>query len=55
MTRDGFNKDNLRRLFSLWKGVNEDFKNLIYAITNFDPEKRITAREALVHKWFESV
>ncbi|KAF2176604.1 kinase-like protein [Zopfia rhizophila CBS 207.26] len=55
VTRDGFNKDNPRRPFSLWKGVDEDFKNLICAMTNFDPGKRITAREALAHKWFEGV
>ena len=55
VTRDGFNKDNPRRPFSLWKGVDEDFKNLICAMTNFDPEKRITAREALAHTWFEGV
>ncbi|KAF2732067.1 kinase-like protein [Polyplosphaeria fusca] len=53
VTRDGFNKDNPRRPFSLWEGVDEDFKNLICAMTNFDPGKRITAREALAHKWFE--
>lgn len=53
VTRDGFNKDNPRRSFSLWKGVDEYFKDLICAMTNFDPEKRITAREALAHDWFE--
>lgn len=53
--RDGFNKENPRKPFTLWKGVDEDFKSLIFAMTNFDPEKRITAREALKHKWFEGV
>jgi hypothetical protein len=24
-------------------------------MTNFDPSKRITARQALEHKWFEDV
>ncbi|KAH7391070.1 kinase-like domain-containing protein [Phaeosphaeria sp. MPI-PUGE-AT-0046c] len=55
VTRDGFNKDNPRRPFSLWKGVDEDFKTLICAMTNFDPEKRIAAREALAHSWFEDI
>ncbi|EOA90176.1 uncharacterized protein SETTUDRAFT_158793 [Exserohilum turcica Et28A] len=55
VTRNGFNKDKPRRPFSLWDGVDEDFKSLICAMTNFDPEKRITAREALAHKWFEGV
>lgn len=53
--RDGFNEQNPRRPFSLWKGADEDFKSLIRAMTNFDPAKRITAREALAHKWFEDV
>ncbi|OAT04987.1 serine/threonine protein kinase, variant 3 [Blastomyces gilchristii SLH14081] len=53
--RDGFNKDNPRRPFFLWKGVDNDFKSFIRATTNFDPEKRITAHEALAHKWFEGV
>lgn len=29
--------------------------SLISAMTNFDPEKRITAHEALNHKWFEGI
>ncbi|QSS60257.1 hypothetical protein I7I51_05054 [Histoplasma capsulatum] len=53
--RDGFNKNNPRRPFFLWKGVDDDFKSFIRATTNFDPEKRITAHEALAHKWFEGV
>ncbi|PYI08835.1 kinase-like protein [Aspergillus sclerotiicarbonarius CBS 121057] len=55
VVRDGFGKDNPRRPFALWKGVDEDFKSLICAMTKFDPGKRITAREALAHKWFEGV
>ncbi|KAH8425609.1 uncharacterized protein LDX57_003358 [Aspergillus melleus] len=50
--RDGFNEDNPRKPFSLWSGVDNDFKDLICPMTNFDPAKRITAREALVHRWF---
>ncbi|PTU22458.1 hypothetical protein P175DRAFT_0430559 [Aspergillus ochraceoroseus IBT 24754] len=55
IVRDGFNKENPRRPFSLWSGVDNDFKHLICAMTNFDPEKRITAREALAHEWFADV
>jgi serine/threonine protein kinase len=55
LTRDSFNKENPRKPFSLWRGVDEDFKSLICAMTNFDPSKRITASEALAHKWFEEV
>ncbi|KAM5453960.1 hypothetical protein MaudCBS49596_002585 [Microsporum audouinii] len=53
--RGGFNKDSPRRPFSLWKDVDEDFRNLICAMAKLDPTKRITAREALAHKWFEGV
>lgn len=53
--RDGFNQENPRKPFYLWKGTDEDFKSLICGMTNFDPTKRITAREALTHKWFEGV
>lgn len=53
--RDGFNKENPRRPFSLWKGVDNNFKSLICAMTNFDPERRITAHGALAHKWFEGI
>ncbi|EFR00767.1 serine/threonine protein kinase [Nannizzia gypsea CBS 118893] len=53
--RDGFNEENPRRPFSLWKNVDEDFKSLICAMTKLDPGKRITAHEALAHKWFECV
>lgn len=55
VTWNGFSEDNPRRPFSLWDGVDDDFKSLICAMTNFDPERRITAREALAHKWFEGV
>ena len=50
--RDGFNAANPRTPFSLWKNVDTDFKDLICGMTNFDPAKRLTAREALKHEWF---
>ncbi len=50
--RDGFNETNPRKPFSLWKDVDMDFKDLISGLTNFDPAKRLTAQEALAHKWF---
>lgn len=53
--RDGFNKNKPRRPFSLWKNVDADFKDLIAGLTNFDPAKRLTAHEALAHKWFGDV
>ncbi|TAQ88176.1 hypothetical protein B7494_g3490 [Chlorociboria aeruginascens] len=53
--RDGFNKTNPRKPFSLWKNIDTDFKDLIGGLTNFEPTKRLTAHEALAHKWFSDV
>lgn len=55
VTRSSFNAENPRTPFSLWKGVEADFKDLIAGLTNFDPAQRLTAREALQHKWFADV
>ncbi|KAF2461759.1 kinase-like domain-containing protein [Lineolata rhizophorae] len=53
----GFNKENPRKPFSLWRveHFDEDFKDLISGLTNFDPAKRITGQEALAHRWFEGI
>ncbi|KAK2808803.1 hypothetical protein FQN49_008679 [Arthroderma sp. PD_2] len=55
VTRNGFNKENPRRPFALWKGVDPVFKDLICRMTNFNPAKRITAWEALKHEWFKDI
>ncbi|OJJ74559.1 hypothetical protein ASPBRDRAFT_668090 [Aspergillus brasiliensis CBS 101740] len=55
ITLNGFDQENPARPFSLWQGVDEDFESLICAMTNLDPRKRITAREALAHRWFDGV
>ncbi|OJZ92141.1 hypothetical protein ASPFODRAFT_55764 [Aspergillus luchuensis CBS 106.47] len=55
ITLNGFNQDNPVRPFSLWQGVDDDFKSLICAMTNLDPRRRITARQALAHKWFDAI
>lgn len=52
--RDGFGPENPRRPFCLWMGVDADFKDLVAGMTDFNPYKRWTAREALGHRWFES-
>lgn len=39
--------------FSDWPGVDDAaFKDLILGMTNLDPTKRVTARQALEHPWF---
>ncbi|OBT66411.1 hypothetical protein VE03_04875 [Pseudogymnoascus sp. 23342-1-I1] len=59
VVRSGFNKQNSRKPFRLWKGevpgFDQDFKDLVGRMTNFDPDMRITAREALANKWFSGV
>ncbi|KAL3471236.1 kinase-like protein [Aspergillus californicus] len=53
VTRDGFDKEHPRTPFALWDNVDEDFRSLICAMACFDPAKRITASEALAHRWFD--
>lgn len=55
VTADGFNESNPRKPYYLWDGIEQDFKDLIGRMTNFDAQKRITAREALAHPWFRDV
>ena len=55
VTLDGFYKDNLRRPLSRWAGVEAYFKDLIVAMANIHPAKRITTRQALAHRWFDVV
>jgi len=39
--------------FSEWPDVSDAaFKDLIRGLTNLDPTKRVTARQALEHPWF---
>lgn len=51
--RDGFNETKPRKPFCTWKNLDADFKDLVGDLTNFDPAKRLTAHEALAHKWFK--
>ena len=53
--RDGFNQANPRKPVSLWNGIDEDFRDLIRGLTKFDPAQRLTAKEALNHKWFGDI
>ena len=55
--KGSFGKEQPRRPFALWEGPNldEDFKDLVTGLTNFDPAKRFTAQQALAHRWFIDV
>ncbi|CAJ2501966.1 Uu.00g048190.m01.CDS01 [Anthostomella pinea] len=46
------NEDNPLKPVALWGHVDPDLRDLVGRLTNFDPAKRLTAREALDHRWF---
>ena len=52
---EGFNEEFPREPFTLWKGIEPEFRDLVSRMTNVDPERRITAQEALLHPWFSDV
>ncbi|AEO59521.1 hypothetical protein MYCTH_2307897 [Thermothelomyces thermophilus ATCC 42464] len=48
-----FNAEKPRQPFALWHYVEPDFRDLVGKMANLDPNRRITAREALEHPWFK--
>ena len=50
--RSGLDETNPPEPFSRWENVDADFQDLVGGLTNFDPAKRLTAQEALEHRWF---
>ena len=50
LLRGGFNKINPRKPVSLWKGINEDLRDLVTGLKKSDPARRLPAKEALEHK-----
>lgn len=57
VVRSSFNADYRRGPFSLWPDevIDDDFRDLVLKMANLNPERRITAREALEHRWFMDV
>ncbi|RMD41269.1 hypothetical protein DV735_g3872, partial [Chaetothyriales sp. CBS 134920] len=49
-----FNAERPRKPFSMWHYVDAELRDLIVKMTNLDPARRITAREALEHPWFHA-
>ncbi|KAK2748717.1 hypothetical protein FQN57_000298 [Myotisia sp. PD_48] len=47
-----FTAGDLRQPFKTWDYVDLSLTDLVGNMTNLDPTKRITAREALQHHWF---
>ncbi|KAF2692015.1 calcium/calmodulin dependent protein kinase [Lentithecium fluviatile CBS 122367] len=52
---NGFDEEHPRAPIALWKDIDPDFKDLIGKMTNIGPKRRITAHEALAHRWFADV
>lgn len=38
----------------VWKDISNDAKSLIKQMLTYDPNSRLSARDALGHKWFEN-
>lgn len=38
----------------IWKPISEDAKDLIKKMLKFDATQRVSARQALQHKWFDN-
>jgi serine/threonine protein kinase len=47
-----FSTEDEREPWTVWQPVDPQFKDLICRMTCLDPRRRITAREALQHPWF---
>ncbi|KAJ8128801.1 hypothetical protein O1611_g4835 [Lasiodiplodia mahajangana] len=47
-----FDAERPRKPFAMWDYVDAELRDLVVKMTNLDPAKRITAREALEHPWF---
>jgi len=45
---------NPRKPFEYWEFVDASFRDLIGKMTALDPEKRITAKDALLHPFFNN-
>ena len=48
-----FGPDKPREPFEKWHWVDGSFRDLVGQITDLDPARRITAKTALEHPWFQ--
>lgn len=51
----GINEENPPKPIALWRGIDEDLRDLLVGLTKLVPERRVTAREALGYRWFGDV
>lgn len=52
---NSFGHGNPRQPFQRWSYVEPELRDLVGKMTNLDPTRRITAREALQHRWFSEI
>ncbi|KFY50734.1 hypothetical protein V496_09209 [Pseudogymnoascus sp. VKM F-4515 (FW-2607)] len=50
-----FTTTDPRKPFSMWEEVDEEFRDVVTKMTSLDPARRITAKEALEHPWFQDI
>jgi ribulose-phosphate 3-epimerase len=50
-----FTTNDPRKPYSMWSNVDECFRDVITKMMSLDPARRLTAREALEHPWFQNV
>lgn len=55
MVADLFDENNPREPFNAREDLEPDFKDLITRIMKVNPRQRMTAEEALAHRWFAEV
>jgi serine/threonine protein kinase len=51
---NGFGPGNPRQPFEYWDYVQSDLRELVGKMTSLDPARRISARDALQHRWFSA-
>lgn len=49
-----FGPGKRRKPFAFWQYADAELRDLVVKMTNLDPARRITAKEALEHPWFSS-
>lgn len=49
---NSFGSGDPRQLFQTWSYVEPELSDLVGKMTSLNPTKRISAREALQHRWF---
>lgn len=51
---NSFGPENPMQPFHRWSYVEPELRDLVGKMTSLDPRKRITAKDALEHRWFSN-